>query len=64
MEARSTLTRRLKNNGVSWVVSRSPIALLPVIRTQASVRPIVEFRFALRADFFALRGPLSIIARR
>jgi hypothetical protein len=28
------------------------------------VRPIVEFRFALRADFFALRGPLSLIAWR
>jgi hypothetical protein len=64
METCSTLMWRLKNNGFSSVVSRYPVSLLPGNRTQASVRPIVEFRFALRADFFALRGPLSIIARR
>jgi hypothetical protein len=64
MEVRSTLTCRLKKTGFSPVVSRSPGPLLPVNRTQASVLPIVEFRFALRANLFALRGPLTIIARR
>jgi hypothetical protein len=64
MEACSTLTRRLKNNGFSLVVSRQPVSLLPVNCTKTSVLPIREFRCVLRSDFDTLPGQLSFIAWR